>query len=84
MLETVTLGGVNYPCTQIDMVHGSLDFVQGGAMQLQNVSVRVFQADLLTKPSINTIAVFLGVNYRVKSVDVSKTSWHLLLVQEFA
>lgn len=82
--ETVTLAGVNYTCTGATMINGSLEFFQGGAADMQNVAVCIRQSDLPTQPAVNTLAVFHGINFRVKSVDDAGALWHIQLIQEFA
>ena len=82
--ETVTLAGIAYTCTAATTLNGSLEFSQGGAADMQNVSVCVLQSDLPIAPSINTVAVFRVADFRVKSVDDSGTLWQLTLIQEFA
>ena len=81
--ETVTLAGIDYTCTRGTMINGSLEFFQGGAADIQNVSVCIRQIDLPVQPAVNTLAVFGGINLRVKSVDASADLWQLTLVQEF-
>jgi hypothetical protein len=66
------------------MINGSLEFLQGGAANMRNVSVCVLQSDLPIAPTVNTLAVFRGVEFRVKSIADSGTLWQLTLVQEFA
>jgi hypothetical protein len=83
-VETVTLAGVNYPCTAATMIGGTLEFFQGGASNMQTVSVCIVQDDLPTEPEVNTPAVFRDLNFRVKSVDDAGIFYQLLLVQEKA
>jgi hypothetical protein len=82
--ETVTLAGVSYPCVAGSALSGALDFVQGGALDMQHIPVCVLKDDLAVQPAVNTLAVFRGVSLRVKSVDDDGTNWQISLVQEFA
>jgi hypothetical protein len=81
---TVTLAGVDYPCTASSMVTGRLDLVQGGALAIKSVTVSVLQADLPIEPTVNSLAVFRGNNLRVLSTDDAETFWSIMLVQEDA
>jgi hypothetical protein len=81
--ETVTLAGTSYTCTAATTINDSLEFFQGGAADMRHVSVCVLQSDLPIAPSVNTIALFRGGNFRVKSVSDSGTLWQLTLIQEF-
>jgi hypothetical protein len=81
--ETVVLAGVSYPCVPGSGLSGMLEFVQGGALDMENIPVCVLKCDLSTQPPQNTLAVFRGVNLRVKSVDDDGTYWNISLVQEF-
>src|ERR1700733_6223335 len=82
--ETVTLAGIGYTCTAATMLNGSLEFFQGGATDVLNVSVCVLQSDLPIAPSINTVAVFRSADFRGKSIADSGTLWQLTLIQELA
>jgi hypothetical protein len=79
--EVVTLGGVTYPCTYSDLVGGSLDFVQGGVLDLQSVTVAIAKADLSTAPVKNTLAVFWGINLRVDNVSIASLFYNITLIQ---
>jgi hypothetical protein len=81
--ETVTLAGIDYACTAATVINGSLEFFQGGAADMRNASVCVLQSDLPIAPSVNTVALFRGDNFRVKSIADSGTLWQLMLIQEF-
>jgi hypothetical protein len=81
--ETVVLDGVTYHCVPATELKGSLDFEEGGAVNMLNVIVNVLQADLRTAPAIDTLAEFRGNLLRVKSVDDTGIIWQILLVQQF-
>jgi hypothetical protein len=81
--ETVELNGVTYNCTPATEIKGSLDFEEGGAINMLNVIVNVLQADLPMPPVIDTIGNFRGNPMRVKSVDDAGVIWQILLVQQF-
>ena len=82
--ETVSLAGVSYPCTVATTLAGSLEFEQGGALNIQHISINVEKDDLRNQPAVNTPAVFRGNELRVKSVDDAQGFWEIMLVQEFA
>jgi hypothetical protein len=82
--ETVTLAGIDYTCTAATAINGSLEFFQGGAADMQNVSLCIRQSDLPVQPAVNALAVFHGINFRVKSVDDAGALWQIMLIQEFA
>ena len=82
--ETVTLAGIIYPCVRGSGLSGTLEFVQGGAQDMEHIPVCVLQDDLPIRPAVNTPAVFGGVNLRVKSVNDDGTYWEIALIQELA
>jgi hypothetical protein len=82
--ETVIFAGVSYPASASSMLNGTLEFLQGGAADIQNITVCVRQSILPIPPAINTVARFRGLNLRVKSVNDGGTIWEILLIQEFA
>jgi hypothetical protein len=79
--ESLTIAGVDYPCTPADSITGQSEFVQGGRIDKNVVPVAVMKDDLPIEPAVDTMCVFRGDDFRIFASTDSLTYWLLTLVQ---
>lgn len=82
--EPITIGVVGYTCTPSTMVTSTPEFVAGGMIDKQAITVTVLQADLTTAPAIDTLVSFRGAAFRVFETEDAVVSWQIHLIQEQA
>ncbi|SRR5258708_1690961 len=82
--ETITIDGTDYTCTASTMVTGMPEFVQGGLINRQAITVTLLQVDFPTVPVIDTLAQFRGYPFRIIGYEHAGLTWQIQLVQEQA
>jgi hypothetical protein len=82
--ETITIASINYPCTASTMVTGTPEWVPGGLINRQAITVTILKADLQNVPVIDTMAQFRGYGFRIIGYEDAALSWQIQLVQDQA
>ena len=82
--EPITIAGADYVCTASTMVTSTPEFVAGGMIDKQAITVTVLQADFPSSPVIDSLVSFRGYSFRVIETEDAGVSWQVHLVQEFA
>lgn len=82
--ETITIDGADYPCTASTMITGTPEWVAGGLIDRQAVTVTILQSDFPDLPVVDTLASFRGSAFRVIGYEEAALTWQISLVQEQA
>jgi hypothetical protein len=82
--EPITIAGTSYTCTASTMVTGTPEWVLGGLINQQAITVTLLKADFPAVPVIDTFGTFRDYGFRIIGYEDAGITWQIQLVQEQA